>query len=135
MRLLDTDVCIEILRGNRRVLQRRRETLDHVAITWMSACELAYGAAKSARPEANRIVVNDFLTTLPIINFSLPVAWHFGQQKARLRLSGQTVADADLLIAATALAEGAILVTGNRKHYERVDGLILEDWIRGDAAD
>lgn len=39
--------------------------------------------------------------------------------------------DADLLIAAIALANGASLVTGNRWHYERIANLRIEDWIRG----
>ena len=40
------------------------------------------------------------------------------------------IADADLLIAAIALAHGASVVTGNRKHYERIESLRIEDWIR-----
>ena len=44
---------------------------------------------------------------------------------------GGRVADAGLMIAAVALAHGASVVTGNRKHYERIEGLRIEDWIRG----
>jgi len=47
VKILDTDVCIEILRGNSRVIEQRRRTPDEVATTWITACELAYGAAKS----------------------------------------------------------------------------------------
>ncbi|WP_200335536.1 PIN domain-containing protein [Thiocystis violacea] len=130
MKLLDTDVCIEILRGNAQVLARRRATRDRVATTWITACELAYGAANSRAPEPNQTLVTEFLATLPILDFTLPSALLFGQHKARLRALGKTVADADLMIAAIALAHGATLATGNTKHYERFDGLRLEDWIR-----
>ena len=115
MKVLDTDVCIEILRGNPRVLERRRVTQDRVATTWITACELAYGAANSRAPEANWTLVIEFLSTLPILDFSLPAALQFGHHKARLRATGATVADADLMIAAIAIAQGASLVTSNTR--------------------
>ena len=51
--------------------------------------------------------------------------------KRRWNARGGRVADADLMIAATALAHGASVVTGNRKHYECIEVLRIEDWIRG----
>lgn len=54
----------------------------------------------------------------------------FGEVKARLATAGQPVADADLFIAAITLSRGATLVTGNRRHYERIPGLVVEDWLR-----
>ncbi len=44
--------------------------------------------------------------------------------------AGQPVAEADLFIAAITLSRGATLVTGNRRHYERIPGLVVEDWLR-----
>jgi tRNA(fMet)-specific endonuclease VapC len=67
VRILDTDVCIEILRHNTLVISRRQVTLDHVATTWITAAELHYGAAKSRTPQQNREAVTEFLTTLAII--------------------------------------------------------------------
>lgn len=131
MKILDTDVCIEILRGNARVIERRRRTPDEVATTWITACELAYGAAKSRAPEPNRALVMAFLATLPILELDWAAAERFGRLKADLERAGNRVADADLLIAAIALARGAGLITGNRRHYERVPELGIEDWIRG----
>ncbi len=130
MKVLDTDVCIEILRGNDQVRQWRGATLDRVVTTWITACELAYGAANSRYPDRNQALASEFLSSLPILDFDLPSALLFGRHKARLRRSGASVADADLMIAAIALAQGATLVTGNTRHYERFEGLNLEDWIR-----
>jgi tRNA(fMet)-specific endonuclease VapC len=128
--VLDTDTCIEILRGNPQVSEQRQATLDRVATIWISACELACGAANSQHPERNGTLVSEFLATLPLLDFNLASVRLFGQHKARLRRSGATVADADLMIAAISLAHGATLVTGNSRHHDRFEGLSLEDWIR-----
>ncbi|MDS4041259.1 MAG: PIN domain-containing protein [Candidatus Competibacter sp.] len=131
MKILDTDVCIEILRGNVRVIECRRRTPDEVATTWITACELAYGAAKSRAPGSNQTLVMAFLATLPILELDWVAAERFGRLKTDLERAGNLLADADLLIAVITLARGARLVTGNRRHYERIPELRIEDWIRG----
>ena len=131
MNLLDTDVCIEILRGNARVIEHRRRTPDEVATTWITACELAYGAAQSRAPEFNQALVVAFLATLPILELDWPAAERFGRLKTDLERAGNLLADADLLIAAITLTRSACLITGNRRHYERIPELRIEDWIRG----
>jgi len=130
LKVLDTDVCVELLRGNPRVLAQRQATPDRVATTWITACELAYGAANSGYPDKNRTLVTEFLSTLPILELNLPGALLFGRHKARLRRNGASIADADLMVASIALACGATLVTGNTRHYDRFEDLPLEDWIR-----
>lgn len=132
MKILDTDVCIEILRGNERVLERRQRALDEVATTWITACELAYGAAKSRAAKKNQTLVTEFLATLPVVGLDLPAAERFGRLKADLERGGNILADADLMIAAITQAQGASLVTGNLRHYARIADLRVEDWIRGD---
>jgi len=131
MKVLDTDVCIELLRGNEQVIESRRRTLDQVATTWITACELSYGAAKSRSPERNQTLVSEFLATLQVIGLDHPAAEGFGRVKSALERAGNILADADLMIAAIAFAQGASLVTGNRRHYDRIEGLRIEDWIRG----
>lgn len=129
MRVLDTDTCIEVLRGNQIVIARRAQLADTVATTWITAAELSYGAAKSRTPEHNQNLVLALLNTLPILDMNLLAAERFGVCKTHLERSGRIIADADLLIASICLAQGAVLVTGNRRHYERIAGLQLEDWI------
>jgi tRNA(fMet)-specific endonuclease VapC len=130
VKVLDTDICIEILRGNRIVIERRTAARDDAATTWITACELAYGAASSAKPKENQDLVERFLDTLPVLGLDSVGARHFGRIKARLEGQGRRLADADLLIAAISLAHGAQLVTGNRRHYQRIDELAVEDWMR-----
>lgn len=130
MRVLDTDVCVEILRGNEGVIERRRRTPGPIVTTWITAAELYYGAARSDSPEENKHLVWQFLATLKILELELYAAQQFGRLKAALETEGRRLADFDLLIAAVALSRRAVLVTGNRRHYERVPGLELEDWLR-----
>jgi tRNA(fMet)-specific endonuclease VapC len=129
LKLLDTDTCIAILRGNHSVIERRAATRDDVATTWITAAELYYGAAKSQAPERNRVLVRSFLATLPILGLDEASAQIFGEAKALLERRGQRLADADLLIGAIAAAQRATVVTGNRRHYERMPGVAVEDWI------
>lgn len=130
MKVLDSDTCIGILRGRTEVLARRAAERDEVVTTWVTASELFYGAAKSVQPEANAALVIRFLNTLPVLTPDLASARLFGEVKTRLTSDGRIVADADLFIAAIALSHGATLVTGNQRHYERIPGLSIEDWLR-----
>lgn len=131
MKVLDTDICIAILRGNEAVIERRAASAGEVVTTWITAAELRYGAAKSVAPDKNHALVTKFLGTLPVLGLDAASAQIFGEAKALLEKRGERLADADLLIGAIAAARKAIVVTGNRKHYARIPGVALEDWIRG----
>lgn len=130
MKLLDTDSCIAILRGNAAVVERRAAVADDVATTWITAAELYYGAAKSTAPEKNRALVTSFLATLPILGLDQASVQIFGEAKALLERQGRRVADADLFIGAIAVVQRAAVVTGNRRHYERIPGVTIENWMR-----
>ncbi len=129
-RILDTDTCIEILRGNRRVIETRRTVRDEVCTTWITASELYYGAAKSDRAAHNKALVDLFLDPLPIHGIQRFSAQYFGALKTQLESAGNRIADADLWIASIAKERRAILVTGNTRHYDRIEGLSIENWIR-----
>ena len=131
MYLLDTDTCVEILRGNGRVIARRRAVYAPVVTTEITASELFFGAAKSTDPAGNRQVVLEFLRTLQVLPISLAGAQFFGGFKAQLQRSGTLIPDADLWIASISCALKAKVVTGNSKHLGRVPGVQCEDWIRG----
>jgi tRNA(fMet)-specific endonuclease VapC len=130
LRVLDTDTCIAILRGIQAVIDRRAASADEVVTTWITAAELYYGAAKSHAPEGNRELVDGFLATLPVLGLDEASTQIFGEAKAKLERQGRRLADADLFIGAIAAARQAIVVTGNRRHYERIPGVTVENWIR-----
>ena len=101
-----------------------------MATTWITAAELYYGAAKSTAPVKNRALVTSLLATLPVLGLDEASAQIFGEAKALLERQGRRLADADLLIGAIAVIRRAIVVTGNLRHYERIPGVTVENWIR-----
>ena len=130
MIIFDTDTCIGILRGNHIVTSRRRTVNDEIAVSFMTVAELYYGAEKSLNPDKNFQLVEQFLLTVSIINTDIEILKEFGRLKVVLELQGNPLADADLFIAATCLINGSTLVTGNISHYNRITGLVIDNWLR-----
>jgi len=128
--LLDTDTCIYWLKGRPEVKERLQAVgLVQVAISVITVAELYFGAYNSACVDDNLTRARAFvrqITVLPLDDVTLAA---FGRLKAELRRQGQPLPDFDLLISATALAQGCILVTNNVRHYKRIPDLRLENWI------
>ncbi len=128
MKILDSDHCIAILRGQLNLANQVAPS-EELAVTAISVGELTHGAHKSARVTENLARLDVLLTTVAILSFDERVARRFGALKAQLERAGTSVSDLDLQIASIALENGAPLVTHNRQHFERMPGLILEDWL------
>ncbi|MBL9144969.1 MAG: type II toxin-antitoxin system VapC family toxin [Verrucomicrobiaceae bacterium] len=128
MIILDTDHCIDILRGRQEVIIARRSVYEEVATTIITACELYFGAAKSAKPLENKRAVDAFLHTLRVIDMDIYAAQFFGIFKAELETAGQPLADADLMIGSIARSNNASVATGNKRHFERMTSLKLVNW-------
>lgn len=130
MILIDTDVCIEILRGNKKVINKRNKFDEAISISFMTVAELFYGAQNSGNPEHNQSIVEEFLLTLQIIQSDFSIMKRFGSIKATLKKKNNLVPDADIIIASTAIEKCEFLVTGNTEHFSRMDGLKIDNWIR-----
>ena len=128
MKILDSDHCIALLRGQLN-LADRVSPAEELAVTAISVGELTHGAHKSARLVENLARLDVLLTTVAVLPFDERVARRFGALKAQLERAGTPVSDLDLQIASIALENGAPLVTHNRQHFERMPGLVLEDWL------
>lgn len=125
--LIDTDIIINYLRAK---FELKRELLEEGAgISIITLGELIYGAYKSNRPQHLLEVTLAFIkeSNLQIINLSQEGIFNFGSLKAELEKSGKRLEDFDLLIAATAIVNDLILITGNAKHFERIKGLKIID--------
>lgn len=126
--LIDTDICIWFLRGLPRVRERFRAAgYPNCAISEISLAELLFGAYRSADPDKNLRRLDVLLTEIAVLPSSKAID-RFAREKARLATLGTPVADFDLLIGATAVHHGLTLVTNNTKHFQRIQGIQLEDW-------
>jgi tRNA(fMet)-specific endonuclease VapC len=127
--LLDTNLCIRVLRDRTPGLRERFNTeADGLAISTIILTELLYGAAKSARPDANGREVENFAARLEVLPYDAAAAHHAADIRAGLERQGRSIGSYDVLIAGHARSRGLIVVTGNRGEFDRVDGLRCEDW-------
>ncbi len=132
MYLLDTNACIAVLNGSspRLVARLREHEPDEIGISAITRAELLYGARKSARVAENLRVLKRFLGACVSVPFDDPCADHYGAIRVDLSARGRPIGPNDLLIAATARAHDATLVTHNTREFSRVVGLKVEDWER-----
>jgi tRNA(fMet)-specific endonuclease VapC len=110
----------------RRVARVAPENQTTTAIT---AGELLYGVARRGNARLEQAVRGFLDTAVTILPFDLRAAWAYGDLRTRLESEGRRLAEPDLRIASIALAHGLTLVSGNVRHFERVPGLALEDWL------
>jgi tRNA(fMet)-specific endonuclease VapC len=128
--MLDTNICIFVLRGGGGSgLSARFETeADRICISSVTLAELTYGVAKSTRQERNGQALAAFSARLPVLDFDAAAAEAYGPLRADLESAGTPVGPYDLMIAAHALSRDLAVVTNNRREFDRVAGLSVEDW-------
>ncbi|QIB50145.1 tRNA(fMet)-specific endonuclease VapC [Pseudomonas sp. OIL-1] len=128
--MLDTNICIFTIK-NRPQSVREAFTQHHgqMCISTITLMELIYGAEKSSNPERNLAVIEGFATRLEVLSYDQAAAAHTGQLRAELTKAGTPIGPYDQMIAGHARSQGLIVVTNNRREFERVPGLRIEDWI------
>ena len=134
MYLLDTNVCIEIIKGRPVIRERFQLAVTEgtsLFVSSISTFELWYGVGKSDRQQVNRRLVESFLAgPLQVLSFDEEDAERGGEVRAVLELQGKMIGPFDTLIAGQALRHKLILVTANTREFSRVKGLELENWAR-----
>ena len=128
--LLDTNTCIRYLNGESEKVPRRLASLssESVFLCSMVKAELLFGAAKSRSPDRARAVLQVFFDAFRSLPFDDTAASAYATIRSGLEREGTPMGPNDLVIAATALANRAILVTHNTREFGRVSGLEWEDW-------
>ncbi len=128
--LLDTNIVIYVIkRRPLEALATFNRHHGHMALSAITVAELVHGAEKSSQPERNLAVVEDFCSRLAVLPYGEKEAHHYGQIRAHLERNGQPIGVNDLHIAAQARAQGLTLVTNNLREFERVPGLMLDNWV------
>ncbi|PXA79025.1 VapC toxin family PIN domain ribonuclease [Caulobacter sp. D4A] len=131
--MLDTNLCIRVLRDRPPSLRERfNSNADALCISTIVLTELLHGAAKSARPEHHRDLVERFAAKLEVLPFDAYAADHAADIRARLERAGRPIGGYDLLIAGHARSRGLAVITGNLVEFGRVEGLRCEDWTASD---
>jgi len=130
MYLIDTSTCVSILRNRLpAVVDRLRGMpINDLAMSSISAGELYYGAAKSARPQSEMRKIQELLTLIRPVEFGSEAALAYGLVRSFLERKGQVIGSFDMLIAAHALSADATLVTHNTREFGRLPDLHVEDW-------
>ena len=131
--LLDTNVCIALINGTSgRVRGRYFQAFKRGPIPATSsivAHELWYGVAKSGRVAQNANRLATFLgSAVDLLDFTAEDAQAAGEIRAELERKGKRIGEYDTLIAGQAFARNLVLVTANTREFERVKGLVIEDW-------
>ena len=130
--MLDTDTASYIIRGNHsEVSTSFAKCFPNVCISSITYAELNYGAVKSkSLPILKK--VHAFCELVECINWDAKAAVDYAKLREELEANGNPIGSMDMLIAASALAVGAILVTNNTAHFSRIKQLKLENWCKSD---
>ena len=129
MYLLDTNICIALLKGNPQVISSFNACADECYISTINVAELYKGVYCSQQVEQNLSSLELFLKDMPIVSFDLLASKEFGKIQSELRQIGKPTGELDAMIAAVARSRHDRIVTNNTKDFINISGLGLENWI------
>jgi predicted nucleic acid-binding protein len=122
--LVETDWAVHWLRGRRQIIDIIQQLQPQgLGLSIISLAELYTGIYRSSNPLVTKQGLKDFLTLVTILDVNEYICQIFGKENARLRKEGQIIEDFDLMIATTCLYHNLKLLTNNRQHFERIEGL------------
>src|SRR3989338_7290350 len=132
MHMLDTDIASYVIKGRSPTLEARLAAIppDRVCISAVTRAELLYGLKRLAPEHRLHIAVRQFLKIVRSQPWDADAADQYAEIRHQLASSGQPIGEMDMMIAAHALAAGAVLASNNCRHFERIKApLLLEDWL------
>ncbi len=127
--LLDTDSVSFALRGYGNVASHIRALKpSDLGVSAITLAELRYGADRKGSRKLHRLI-DRFTAALDVAPFDDAAAGEFGRIGSRLAERGSPIGEFDVLIAAHAVSLRCILVSNNARHFAKVPGLVLENWV------
>ena len=129
--LIDTDIIIFALRGDKTVLAKFEENKNiPISISMITYAELVFGAKRSQNERTNMLKVNRIREIYPVEDLNIGIMELFADIKANMYSKAIRIEDMDLFIAATAIYNDLTLVTNKTKHFKNIPLLKLENWKR-----
>ncbi len=132
LHMLDTDTASYLIKGKSPAIETRLAELvpSMVCISVMTRAELLYGLKRLPTDHRLHLAVRHFLKIVRVLPWDAEAADWYAEIRHQLISIGQPIGELDMMIAAHSLSAGAVLVTNNRRHYERIEApLILENWV------
>ena len=127
--LIDTDIIIFALRGDKTVLAKFEENKNiPISISMITYAELVFGAKRSGNEQKNMLRVNRIREIYPVEELNIGIMEVFADIKTKMYAQAIRIEDMDLFIAATAIYNDLTLVTNNTKHFKNIPLLELENW-------
>ena len=129
--MLDTNICSYVLRSRPPSVKARVDEAGPGALTVSTVvlAELLFGAARHPKAAAIRREIGDLVSRLTVIPWDEAAAEHYGRLRAALEQAGTPLGAMDMMIAAHALSLGATLVSNDVRHFDRVEGLLVANWV------
>ena len=127
--MLDTDISSYLIRGDHPEVTAKFSVFhEQCVISSITAAELRYGATKRNHPPLTQ-KVQAFCRLLRIVPWTESAATIYAKLRNELEQSGNPIGNMDMLIASSAIAENAILVTNNVTHFSRIESLQFDNWV------
>jgi tRNA(fMet)-specific endonuclease VapC len=129
--MLDTDTASYVIKGRSPTIEARLAAIppDRVCVSVVTRAELMYGLKRLPLSHRLHLGVRQFLKIVRVPAWDAEAADHYADIRYQLTGAGKPIGDLDMMIAAHALALGAVLVTNNTKHFQHVAApLALANW-------
>lgn len=129
--MLDTDMCSYIIKERpASVLEHfKKLDMDNICISIVTYAELIDGVERSSSKRINHAVIKDFTRHLDVIKWDINAAEQYAVIRTKLEAKGTPIGAMDMMIAAHAKSLNTILVTNYQKHFTKVTGLKIENWV------
>ena len=122
LHLLDTDTASFIIKGRSPAIEAKLAAIppDRVCVSAITRAELMYGLKRLRASHRLHVAVRQFLKIVRVLAWDADAADYYADIRHQLRTTGRPIGEMDMMIAAHALALGAVLVTNNTSHFDRI---------------
>jgi tRNA(fMet)-specific endonuclease VapC len=134
LHLLDTDTASFIIKARPPSVETKLAEIlpDRVCVSAVTRAELMYGLKRLPPDHRLQVGVRQFLRIVRVLAWDADAADWYADIRHQLTTAGQPIGEMDMMIAAHALAVGAVLVTNNIRHFGRITApLFLVNWCEG----